>query len=1399
MHISTSLMSILPVAAAIAAGAMLPSVSAAENMIGRQSQNEGILVLPAPYSTGSTSSPQAGSGQAGPVRVDGDLSDWDLSGKIQAFAEYSLRDRFSTETSAMWDKEALYVAVKWRDQNPMNNSIDPKLNPGDGWKGDALQLRVKTGDQVSWITTWFFSDRGEPVLDLTKWKNMSNSREGTENRLFIGENGKTNLGEGIELAYKKDTDGKGFVQEMRIPWNHIHRKVPEIKPGYTIRIGMEFIWADPTGRGWPVHRYADNMQPGITSRLFYWTAVNAWGNAELVGKGNVTPRKYAPEIERIAGTVPVKAEIPADAKSFTIAIEDVNGERVRNLAGDCDPEIYGSGIKNGKRTVEVLWDCLDDAGKAVQPGSYRIRGLTRGAISAEYDMCYYNPGNPAWKTKDGKGAWGADHHPPRSVMSSGDTVVVTWIFAEGGYGIIGLGPDGKKIWSQYRGAECAAVDSEYVYAYQSVHWHSAGMRSDFLCRYSMKDGSEKPFIVDGKERPFDLSLKEVLGNIYDDTSLKKKPTGATEHDQESGVITGMAAKKGMLALALSCDKIAILDSATAKLVKTVDVKKPSAMAFDPQGQLFAIVGGAVNRIDIDNGTLAAIQTPGLEKAVSIAFDKAGNILVADAGKDSQVKAFGINPSTGSGQAGKPVYTCGKKGGRSIRGDFDEQAMSHIGAVAVDSKDNVWVTENWDYPRRVSVWGHPSTTSTGSGQAGSPLRMDATAGQAGQEDGKLVRDYIGNTGYSGSGTYLHDQDPTLAYYGPVEMKIDHKTRSYKVTKILWVPDEGKGEKFIIPGQANAVPQRFRKEVNGIQKEYMHHRAESGPHVIFMEFPDGWRPVSAICVIGQLLNLMDYHSIPTAMPSGEWEGLDPADGCFWNDANGDGIPQRSECVIVPAAKKSQIGKTCGSNLALRLNNGWGGRIGPDFSIYAGSLEKGVVRYKPTKITAAGVPSYGPEGIEELGVKATGDMIPSGDGKSLVCIGANHGGPAQPFISINLSYKKTEWTYPNLYPGVHGSHRATMPKPGLLIGPLKVCGVADMGKDIGSVMLIRGNLGQDFLFTMDGLFIASIFQDGRLPADSLPDSEDKLVGMPLETFTEGGEPFNGWFGRQDDGKVRQSCGMPGQAGMIMEIKGLDTVRRFDAGKISIDSASVAKAVADKASREAKLKESAKLALTRMTTPPSIDAEGKDWEKISGITVSREGQADKAVVKLAYDDKNLYAFFDVTDSTPWLNEGKDFSRLFKTGDAVDIQLSTNQVAPYGDQPGEGDIRIVMAQLNGKASAVIMAPIDKKASSELRKIYTSPVITRAFDRVEVLKDAVVAVKTRDGGYCVELAVPLKDIGFKPVPGKTRGDVGFISSDSRGMINTARTYWSNKDTNLVNDLPSEAWFSPSKWGEIEIK
>src|SRR4051794_26803617 len=68
-----------------------------ENMIGEQSQNEGFLVVPAP----------------GKVVIDGAVSDWDWSGRAWMFADASIRERYSAEVAAMWDKENLYLAAKW--------------------------------------------------------------------------------------------------------------------------------------------------------------------------------------------------------------------------------------------------------------------------------------------------------------------------------------------------------------------------------------------------------------------------------------------------------------------------------------------------------------------------------------------------------------------------------------------------------------------------------------------------------------------------------------------------------------------------------------------------------------------------------------------------------------------------------------------------------------------------------------------------------------------------------------------------------------------------------------------------------------------------------------------------------------------------------------------------------------------------------------------------------------------------------------------------------------------------------------------------------------------------------------------------------------------------------------
>ena len=710
----------------------------------QQSENFGISVVPAP----------------GKVVIDGDLSDWDFSGRIWVFAEKSIRDRYSVEAAAMWDAEFLYLAAKWKDPTPMFNTIDPEFNPTEGWKSDSWQLRFRT-DKISHLTTWYFTPKKMPVLHVVYGKSLTQPFGGPGGFLVSKKKG-TVLGRGIEMAYRKNADGKGFVQELKLPWAIVYDKVPEMKAGLVFQLGMEFLWGDPTGKTWPVHRYADNLQPGQSGREFFFTNYKAWGNAELLAKGRIAPREYSSQSERLAGTVPIRVTIPRKAARFTVAINDAKGRRVRNLAGDFFPDDYTIKTERDRRTVEVLWDCLDDAGKLVEPGTYRVLGLTQEGLGADYEMCFYNPGTPPWQTKDGTGGWGADHASPSLVARSGDWMIAAWGFAEGGAGLIGIGPDGRRKWGEKRGASALAADEKFVYAAVSG-WSAKGE----LSRFSRTDGSYQPFQLGGKPRPFQLPIAEIFG------------------DRTAGAVVGMAAGQGKLALALDSGKLALLDAASAQPLQTLDVARPSALAVSQDGKWFAVLDGQVHQVDFKARKTTKIPTPGLEKPRGLAVDDAGNLVVFDAGADSQVKVYSSQ--------GKLVYTAGKKGGRPLRGRFDEQAMMRVSSVAVDSQGRIWVTENWDYPRRISVWG---------------------------KDGKLVKDYIGNTGYAGTGCFLHDEDPTLGYVGPIEIKLDRQHRTWKVKQILWLPDPARGESFEVQPSNHIGAQIITTAVSGKKRSYLY---------------------------------------------------------------------------------------------------------------------------------------------------------------------------------------------------------------------------------------------------------------------------------------------------------------------------------------------------------------------------------------------------------------------------------------------------------------------------------------------------------------------------------------------------------------------------------------------------
>jgi len=80
----------------------------------------------------------------GPVMPDGDLAEWEDSGAI-GIADNMQQPRKLVRVAAMYDPDALYLALHFRDPQPLVNHVDPVASPGRAWCGDCVQLRLNVG------------------------------------------------------------------------------------------------------------------------------------------------------------------------------------------------------------------------------------------------------------------------------------------------------------------------------------------------------------------------------------------------------------------------------------------------------------------------------------------------------------------------------------------------------------------------------------------------------------------------------------------------------------------------------------------------------------------------------------------------------------------------------------------------------------------------------------------------------------------------------------------------------------------------------------------------------------------------------------------------------------------------------------------------------------------------------------------------------------------------------------------------------------------------------------------------------------------------------------------------------------------------------------------------------
>lgn len=1270
-----------------------------------QTDNQGIHAVPLP----------------GKVAIDGSLDDWDLSGKILACYDLeNLRDIFSAEAAVMYDADHLYVALHFKDQTPMGNIHDPLYQSSKGWAGDSVQLRFKT-DIITHVTAWYYEPRKEPGMLLDYGKSLTEPFGGGDKKLARTEGWK--MSEGVEMAFKQDADGEGYVQEIKIPWGLIS-KGKKYAAGDQFAMGMEVLWGEGD---WPVHRYADNVSEGTSSREFFFTAHNAWGPVILETKGGLKLPELPYEIafekarqgEVLQGPVEITYELPKDAR-VTLAIDDSEGIRIRNLVASLPR-------KSGRNTEK--WDGLNDDGKPVAPGEYAFKLLYHEGIQAKYVMSFANPGNPSWETADGTGAFYGDHSAPHAAAAAGQFAALACPLGEAGKYLIGVDLKGQRLWGL---ANRTTFDGGHVSLATDgkILWVGDEGKGSNIYRVDL---------ATGKYAPWDKLAKDASGNETPMLDMKSSSLpGGLDKNQPGYNQWALAVKPGELAASYTFENLVrIFDSETSDTRAEFPVDAPGALAAMPEGWL-VLSKGRLLRLAAD-GKTTPFASETFPDGYGLATDSAGNVYLSVRGADQNVKVF--SPE------GKLVREIGTKGGRPAVGKFIPDGMLNPGQIAVDGENRLWVPEEGTSPKRTSLWDTQS--------------------------GKLIRDFVGTTSYSGAGA-IDPFDPTIAYSNNTIYRIDL--------------DKGTSEPIYSLARRPVREDIFFPDVESVSRVVKHggdtliyNSRRTGQIRVVLGRDGQWQAAAALGVVrtGKDEEFgVDFDAWPYAGHAGK---------CFaWADRNGDGLVQDAEMSF----GSPQIdGKPAG------LKSGyWGTFPDPDGTVPFLVPDANAIMKFPIKgYTASGAPIYSVSDPEIV------SMQPDVKGRDCAALMGGSNGNVylnqDPLTAVGKD-GQVKGTYPSRHVSVHGSHTAMAAKPGYLIGPNSFLGTADFGGEVGDVFYLNGNLGENFLFTHDALWIQSIFKDTRgvfeVPSQA-------IKGMPMNGITAGSESFGGNFIRTSTGRVFVTLGSTDAR--VFELTGFDTIHRLN-GTFSYtnDQYVAAEKMAQEKAEDANVEKVYTAA--RVVSPVTVDGKTEEWpelldDKSELLEIQESAQQRYARVQARYDDDNLYLAWRVSAPRDQMeNTGQDYRLLFKTGDAVDLMIGPDPQKAEG----EGNLRLILTKMGDAPTVVINTKHAPGADKGEAFGFASPWRTIPFDRVAQVKDVAFGTSPAPGGYFVEAAVPWKVLGIAPKAGlKLKMDVGVLFGNSGGTATISRQYWSNKATGLVSDVPGEADLAPQLWGTLILK
>ena len=1038
----------------------------------------------------------------------------------------------------------------------------------------------------------------------------------------------------------------------------------------------------------------------------------------------------------------------------TLVLEDAEGKRVRNLLAETP-------FPAGENTA--WWDGLDDLGRDrdaaahaiyhipgqfVKPGTYAVRGLVRKELDLKYEMTVYHTGNPPWPTADRSGGWLADHSPPQSVVFVPGEKPQVLIAS-----YVAEGGDGL-VFVDLDGRKTGAI-----------HWLGGNWTG---ASHLARDAGEKAvkgisaYTAAGWEQDKDRKKGEI--RLMKISGAGAKPVVPFKlENRKDAEVSGLAAHDGILVASLPVLKqLAIVDVAGEKILGTPELADPRGLAFDSKGRLYAISAQKVLRFTLNGAELGKgeIVVEGLEDPQQLTVAADGKIYVTDLGKSHQVKIFADGRQVGAiGKAWTPVA-----------GPYDPNRLTNPNGVTISSDGHVWVAEHDHQPKRISVW---------------------------TLDGKLVKAMYGPPQYGGGGA-LDPKDKSRFYFNGMEFKIDWEKGTNTLVNVFY--RAGSNDWATPKGHASDGAPEQAIYANG--RQYLANSFNSNPtngsHLAFLwELRDGIAvPVAAVGQAGAWELLKD-DAYKAAWP----DKVDPKGDPWktpmmfsWVDLNDDHKVQVDELKMVK-------GRTGGLV------------VHPDLSIL-GSLGQKIV---PKGFTPKGAPLYD-IGQTETYVEGAQNSLSSGGEQSMASASGwtiMTVGP-KPLAADSMAGVKNGvamWSYPSLWPGLHASHNAPMPDhPGELLGTTRLLGgfVSPKGSDAGDLWAINGNMGNVYLMTVDGLFVATLWKDGRVSSWAMPAAKR---GMSVKDASLNAEDFWPSITQTSDGEIYITVGVETTCS-IVKVEGLESIRRLPAMSVPGTNETLAAASQYFVKRDqlrADREGTGTLSIALRKTPPVVDGKLDDWADAAWVTIdSRTNQVGvwgheetKTRAALCVAGDRLYAAFKTGDPNHLRNSGEALPMLFKTGGALDLMLGTDPSAnPKRDKPVAGDLRLVVTMAKGKPMAALYRAVVPNSPNPVP--FSSPWRTVMFDRVD---DVSAEIQLAAGGEkdpkakgdhgIFEMSIPLAVLGLKPEAGKSiKGDVGLLRGN--GFQTMQRVYWQNKATGLISDVPGEAMLTPQLWGKLQF-